>query len=428
MVRISAILAFFGLVACDQPTATVSKASLMPAPTADADFSLFYVEENDDNPTGGFEIAIESRGNGYSIAVEAFNSEEKGFESVGRARIARLSGQTGYHVVEIDMAGQSEVGQILARRSGQKVEFPTHKVKDVIQKAGITGAIPSENGSDFMVRDLATTERIFSNAIALAAAGAIASKPAYTLSLHDRSDLGEMQQLAAFRARAKTDVAAKAQRKEQAAQATARRKAEDERRKAEAAKREQDRLANNNTWYGRWLYVIEKDVMTDALRQFVYGFPNGHDDPATRSYLRIGCYGESDRYPMGVTFFWAESLNDMFPREQTDMAQVTARFDRKTPIDMGWAVSGDWAPTHPPDPLAGSMTQLGNSLLGAILPDAPGVKTNTVWTAKQLHNSLRNSREAIFRAYPRSGRDLTLIFDLAGYRNAIANFADHCNR
>lgn len=176
---------------------------------------------------------------------------------------------------------------------------------------------------------------------------------------------------------------------------------------------------------GRFVFVEEEDVMTGAKKQFIYGFPEG-GTWGQPPYIRLGCYGPTDQYPVGLTVAWATALNDIFPREPADAAHVTVRFGENAPLELGWAVSRDFSETYPPDTGLSMAATITSGVAGIFAPEAAISRMQWNWDGAMVHRAFRSYNRVALRGYPRSGQDITLLFDTAGYRDVLENFRPHC--
>lgn len=175
-----------------------------------------------------------------------------------------------------------------------------------------------------------------------------------------------------------------------------------------------------------WFYTEEQDAISGKLRQYVFGLPNGQSPEDDGPFLRIGCYDRSERHSRGLTIFWKASLFDLYPQDTADATRVTARFGNRQPVQMGFDVSGNFAETYPPS--AG--TQIGGALtsgiLGMFAPGNANAQVQFGWDVAYVHAGLAASDQVVFRGYPRSGQQIDLVFDTAGYREVVRNFRPHC--
>lgn len=184
----------------------------------------------------------------------------------------------------------------------------------------------------------------------------------------------------------------------------------------------QQRLANDGQFYGRWLYRIEQDVITDETKEFLYGFPDGYDNPQESPVLRMVCYEAGSEFSMEASIFWKQNLVDVYPREDTKLARITSRFDHGTATEMGWALSQDQMSTHSVGKYIGDLDHLKNGIAGLLAIAALDMS----WTPIGLHGRLKSSDRAVFRGYSNAGNDVTLAFDTSGYAEASRNFRPHC--
>lgn len=408
--------AVLGLSACDAVDGvTGSKAELVAAElNAELPKRLALVFSDTSAP-----IKLEAAGGQH----RAFGGDISGGEMT--MRLMRLPADPAYLVGEVAIAEKgrpSEILQALMRRDGDNLRLVSFDAAALLAARPIRGVTPRKDKSSFTLVDGRDAMLAFyTAAVELDRKGRLGGRGELPITIYDLTVPAQAEKVAAIELAVEE---AKRRREEEAAEARRKRMAE---KAAEEERKKQAELVNNK-WFGKWYYRHETDPMTDKTKQYVYGFPDGYDDPKTSPYLRIGCYGATDDYPMGVTFYWGQPLQDIYPDGQADMARVTARFDKAKPVELGWSVSQDFASTYPLDPLAGGFAALGNQLMGSFLPNSVLAQMNTTWKAKDLHRMLGRAGKAVFRAYPRSGQDLTLSFDLSGYRKATALFQEHCNK
>ena len=169
-----------------------------------------------------------------------------------------------------------------------------------------------------------------------------------------------------------------------------------------------------------WSIKEERDLITDEMKQYVFGVPEKYEGTRDKPFIRMGCYRDG----MGVTLYWGNVMSDMYPSGDGDAVRVTVRFDKAEAFDLGWSPSEDFTATYPPSPAAGAVLGLGQSLLGAIIPNQ---NVNFTWTAEQLHRLMLNSSTMVVRASNRGAGNTTIVFDLAGYQDVVrANFRKHC--
>ncbi len=170
---------------------------------------------------------------------------------------------------------------------------------------------------------------------------------------------------------------------------------------------------------GIWRFKTEKDIMTDALKQFIFGVPNRHEGTKDQPYIRMGCYGSD----MGITLYWGNVLSELYPDGEIDAVRVTMRIDNAKAFDLGWIPSDDFTQTYPPNKGTRAFLGLSEGLMGALV----GRKINFNWSAKDLNRIMMGSRQMAVRASNRSGGATTIVFDLTGYRDLVTrNFRSHC--
>lgn len=184
----------------------------------------------------------------------------------------------------------------------------------------------------------------------------------------------------------------------------------------------------NTAMVGRWFFEEKKDPFDNSTKQYLYGFPDGYDDLKTSPYIRIGCYGRNDEYPMGITFNWRTRLSKLFPDGQHNMVRITSKFGDGETIELGWAASDDMTSAFPPSDGLAAIAQMTGGITGAFAPNSAVAKTKFGWKVKDFHFNLMANEKAVFRAYARSGDNPTLFFNTNGYAEQAARFADHCNR
>lgn len=182
---------------------------------------------------------------------------------------------------------------------------------------------------------------------------------------------------------------------------------------------------NGAVWAGGWQFVQEKDPITDDTKQFIYGRPSNHEKDSG-PLLRVGCYQRKNGvHEMGVTLRWGTSLMPMYPDGKIDMALVSVRRDQENSFDLGWSASKTYEETYPPTAIGGGISQLGEAMLGPLAGRRPAI---TTWTAEKFHRTLLGAEHTVaFRANSIRGPDVTLIFNMSGYREEAVKFHRSCN-
>lgn len=422
------------LAACSAPTSTTSKTPLLLYSPAIGEIPANFVIYNPELMGTAMQAEFRSDGSGHHVLF--IGSDETGSPEQVRAylRVMRLPLFPDHFVAQVTTSENSQ--QILVKRTAAGFVAETIDLAKVLKKQSVPGIEKTKGKETYEAASLDAVTALFWRALDLSNKAQVPKSDPYVFAVYDldhpqgrpaydaarAAEAARLERKKVEEAERKKRVAAKKEKDRK------RREAERQRKKAAEAARRAAMVANNNKRYGDWIYRIELDQMTDKKKQYVYGFPQGFDNPDKSPYLRIGCYGAAEKWPMGVTFYWGQSLEDIYPRDELDLARVTVRFGSGKPQEMGWAVSQDWASTYPPNNFAGGMAALSNGIVGMFLPNAAVAKMNTVWEPIDLHRALKRSQTVTFRGYPRSGQSATYVFDLSGYQAAASNFEPHCNK
>ena len=177
---------------------------------------------------------------------------------------------------------------------------------------------------------------------------------------------------------------------------------------------------------GQFHYVEEKDVMTGVAKQYVFAFPK-NGTPGKAPFVRLGCYGARERYPVGLTVEWGQPLYNAFGNGGGEpAARITTKFGNHAPMELGWSMSGSQTQTYAPGPGLALAGELASGLLGAFAPGAKNAKLNFKWNNRDIHAAFWNYSQIALRGYARSGQEITMIFDTTGFREVAQNFKSHC--
>jgi hypothetical protein len=178
---------------------------------------------------------------------------------------------------------------------------------------------------------------------------------------------------------------------------------------------------------GQFYFQSERDAITGATKQFIFGFPSGFE-VGKPPYIRLGCYGRNDQYPVGLTINWGTPVRDIYPEGQFAASYITVKFGSEAPLDLGVSVSQNLVETYPPDAGTALSSKLAQGFLGALAPNATISKIQWSWEPDVMHRAFRSFDKVVIRAYPRSGGDITLSFDTSDFKDVLKNFKSHCQR
>lgn len=321
-------------------------------------------------------------------------------------RITEVAGSKDYNILEVALSDSKKssgrydgVTMMLTRRDGLNFEVLSFSSAKVLEKGLIPGLVAKKSKDNkpqkgnAIEREASTSKamfRFYERATSMIVSGELEAKTFMPFVIIDTTAPGTIEKI---KAQVEANKLAKKLEKE-------------------AKTRQKDQLANKDKWYGKWLFTLSEDAITDERKLYAYSRPDGYTDWDTGPWLRIGCYAPDAEYPMGVTLVWRETLAEIGNKDGVKLAHVTSRIDKKQPQEMVWALADNLQDTYPPGPYARDLR----------------TQWTTEWTAQQLHSSLRKGGRVVFRGYPANGQPVTLIFDLDGYTDAIKNFEPHCNQ
>lgn len=170
---------------------------------------------------------------------------------------------------------------------------------------------------------------------------------------------------------------------------------------------------------GQWQLSETVDPMTDRARPTLVGQPAQADGVRQKPQLRFSCGKDRQLWP---TIHWGVPIRNAYPDGQVAIARVTVRFGTGQPADYGWPLSTDQTRTSAMNPAAGSMLQIGQTMLERF----GAAPLSLTWTPAEFRRKLAGTNRLILRARNIAGDDATLIFDTTGFAKLAAEMDRRC--